>query len=188
MVGTAIGHSTRCAGRHSSCCAGLYSERPRGAGFRSVNPTERWCENPAKALARAGFSQHLECGIHRSESSPEGSFALIPHPVARWAKTTQFVLPLTTMYRSGAQKSNIYKRDVFVTSWRFHNRAWQPQRHDRLPETSGTLWIHRGALTNQRCSLATGCGITVPNTPAQTVSWSIPITIIKNFVWRWFWI
>ena len=36
---------------------------------------------------------------------------------------------------------------------------WQPQRHDCLPETSGTLWIHRGALTNQRCSLATGCGI-----------------------------
>ena len=66
----------------------LYSERPRGAGFRSVNPTERWRENPARALARAGFSQHLECGIHRSESSPEGSFALIPRPVARWAKTT----------------------------------------------------------------------------------------------------
>ena len=38
----------------------LYSERPRGAGFRSVNPAERWCENPARALARAGFSQHLE--------------------------------------------------------------------------------------------------------------------------------
>ena len=66
----------------------LYSERPRGAGFRSVNPAERWRENPARALARAVFSQHLECGIHRSESSPEGSFALIPHPVARWAKTT----------------------------------------------------------------------------------------------------
>ena len=66
----------------------IYSERPRGAGFRSVNPAERWRENPARALARAGFSQHLECGIHRSESSPEGSFALIPHPVARWAKTT----------------------------------------------------------------------------------------------------
>ena len=64
-----------------------------------------------------------------------------------------------TFYRSGAQKSNVYKRDAFVTSWRFHNRAWQPQRDDRLSETSGTLWIHRGALTNQRCSLATGCGI-----------------------------
>ena len=66
----------------------FYSERPLGAGFRSVNPAERWHENPARALARAGFSQHLECGIHRSESSPEGSFALIPHPVARWAKNT----------------------------------------------------------------------------------------------------
>ena len=54
----------------------LYSERPRGAGFRSVNPAERWRENPARALARAGFSQHLECGIHRSESSPSGSFAI----------------------------------------------------------------------------------------------------------------
>ena len=51
-----------------------------------------------------------------------------------------------------------------MTSWRFHNRAWQPRRHDRLPETSGTLWIHRGALTNQRCSLATGCGIKVTYT------------------------
>ena len=69
------------------------------------------------------------------------------------------MLPLTTFYRSGAQKSNVNKRDVFVTSWRFHNRAWQPQRYDRLPETSGTLWIHRAALGNQRCSLATGCGI-----------------------------
>ena len=66
-----------------------------------------------------------------------------------------------TFYRSGAQKSNVYKRDAFVTSWRFHNRAWQPQRDDRLSETSGTLWIHRGALTNQRCSLATGCGIMI---------------------------
>ena len=63
-------------------------DRPRGAGFRSVNPAERWRENPARALARARFSQHLECGIHWSESSPDGSFALIPHPVARWAKTT----------------------------------------------------------------------------------------------------
>ena len=46
-----------------------------------------------------------------------------------------------------------------MTSWRSHNRAWQPRRHDRLSETSGTPWSHRGALTNQRCSLATGCGI-----------------------------
>ena len=71
----------------------------------------------------------------------------------------QFVLPLTTFYQSGAQRSNVYKRNASVTSWRFHIRAWQPQRHDRMPETSRTLWIHRGALTNQRCSLATGCGI-----------------------------
>ena len=78
-----------------------------------------------------------------------------------YAIIIQSVLPLRTFYRSGAQKSNVYKRDVFVTSWRFHNRAWQPRRHDRLPETSGTLWIHRGALTNQRCSLATGCGINI---------------------------
>ena len=69
------------------------------------------------------------------------------------------MLPLTTFYRSGAPRSDVYKWDAFVTSWRFYNRAWQPQRHDRPPETSGTLWIHRGALTNQRCSLATGCGI-----------------------------
>ena len=71
------------------------------------------------------------------------------------------MLPLTTFYRSGAHRSDVYKWDAFVTSWRFYNRAWQPQHHDRLPETSGTLWIHRGALTNQRCSLATGCGIII---------------------------
>ena len=38
----------------------FYSERPRGVGFKSVNPAERWRENPARALARAGFSQHLD--------------------------------------------------------------------------------------------------------------------------------
>ena len=155
----------------------FYSERPRGAGFRSVNPAERWRENPVRALARAGFSQHLECGIHRSESSPKGSFALIPHPVAGLAKNyaiiIQFVFQLTTFYRLGVQKSNVYKRDVFVTSWRFRNGAWQPQRHNRLPETSGTLWIHWGALTNQRCSLATGCGITVIKDRGQVI-WGIP--------------
>ena len=74
-----------------------------------------------------------------------------------YAIIIQFVLPLTKFYRSGAQRNNVYKRDA----WRSHNRAWQPRRHDRLSETSGTLWIHRGALTNQRCSLATGCGIKV---------------------------
>ena len=40
-----------------------------------------------EALAQAGFSQHLKCGIHWSESSPSRSFALIPLPVTRWAKT-----------------------------------------------------------------------------------------------------
>ena len=76
-----------------------------------------------------------------------------------YAIIIQFVPPLTPLYRSGARRSDVYQRDAFVTSWRSHNRTWQPERHDRLPETSGTLWIHRGALTNQRCSLATGCGI-----------------------------
>ena len=65
------------------CHVILYSERPRGAGFRSVSSAESWLENPARALAQAGFSPHLECGIHRSESSPEESFALIPRLVAR---------------------------------------------------------------------------------------------------------
>ena len=76
-----------------------------------------------------------------------------------YAVIIQFVLPLRTFYRPRAQRSDVYKRDAFMTSWRFHNRPWQLRCHDRLPETSGTLWIHRGALTNQRCSLATGCGI-----------------------------
>ena len=82
-----------------------------------------------------------------------------------YAIIIQFVLPLTPFYRSGARRRDVYKRDAFVTTWRFHNRAWQPERRDRLPETSGTLWIHRGALTNQRCSLATGCGISEGNPP-----------------------
>ena len=76
-----------------------------------------------------------------------------------YAIIIHFMLPLTTFYRSGAHRSDVYKWDAFVTSWRFYNRAWQPQRHDRLTETYWTLWIHRGDLTNQRCSLATGCGI-----------------------------
>ena len=76
-----------------------------------------------------------------------------------YAIIIHFVLPLATFYRSGVQRSDVNKSNAFVTSWRFLNRAWQPQRHDRLPETSGTLWIHRGALTKQRCSLATRCGI-----------------------------
>ena len=80
-----------------------------------------------------------------------------------YAIIIQCVLPLTTFCRLGAQRSDVYKQDLFVMSWRFHNRAWQQQSHKCLPETSGTLWIHLGALSNQRCSLATGCGITVPN-------------------------
>ena len=86
--------------------------------------------------------------IHTPGSQMSKNYAII----------IQFVLPLT-FYPSGAQKSNVYKRDVFVTSWQFHIHTWQPQCQDHLPETSGTLWIHLGALTNQRCSLATGCGI-----------------------------
>ena len=143
------------------------SERAGGAGFRLVNPAERWRENPARALARAGFSQHLECGIHRSQwIQPRGVFRFNPTPGSLMSKNyaiiIQFVLPLTTFYRSRAQKKCLQTEvpgDEFVTSWRFHNRTWQPQRHNRLPETSGTLWIHPGALTNQRCSIATGVGL-----------------------------
>ena len=113
---------------------------------------------------------------------PEGSFALTPHPVARWAKNyaiiIQFVLPLTTFYRSGAQKSNVYKQDAFVTSWRFHNRAWQPQHHDRLPETSGTLWIHRGALTNQTISSSKRLQIWFP---IYSSSFHVCMDILNHF-------
>ena len=142
-------------------------------GLDSDRWRERWRENPTRALAWAGFSQHLQCGIHPSESSPEGSFAIIPHPVARWAKNYTIIIRimvlLTTFYRSGAQSRDVYKRDVSVTPWKFHNRAWQPQCRGPLSETSGTLWIHRGALTNQRCSLATGCGIKWMNTDEKAI-------------------
>ena len=67
----------------------FYSKRPRGGGFRLVIPTERWHENPASTLVWATFSHHLDCEIHRSESSPEGSFTLISHTVTRWAKLLQ---------------------------------------------------------------------------------------------------
>ena len=97
-----------------------------------------------------------------------------------YAIIIQFVAPLTTFCWTGAQRSDVYKRDVFVTSWRFHNRAWQPQRHDRLRETSGTLWIHRGALTNQRCSLATGCGIITRST---TRFRDISSAILNDVIW-----
>ena len=95
------------------------------------------------------------------------------------------MLPLTRFYRSGAHRSDVYKWDAFVTSWRFYNRAWQPQRHDRLPETSGTLWIHRGALTNQRCSLATGCGI-MWLTQTREPKWVCPYTYtgLLRAVWH----
>ena len=95
------------------------------------------------------------------------------------------MLSLTTFYRSGAHRSDVYKWDAFVTSWRFYNRAWQPQRHDRLPETSGTLWIHRGALTNQRCSLATGCGIILASllkgTSFRFRNSNSPPPVLENF-------
>ena len=71
----------------------------------------------------------------------------------------QFVFPLAMFYQSGAQNSAAYEQEVSVTSWRFHNQAWQPQCHDRLSETAETLWIHKGALPNQQWSLAMGCGI-----------------------------
>ena len=110
-----------------------------------------------------------------------------------YAIIIQFVLPLTKFYRSGAQRNNVYKRDACVTSWRFHNRAWQPRRHDRLSETSGILWIHRGALTNQRCSLATGCGIThlfsryVIITIDIMVDMDIPITWLElTFIFNFY--
>ena len=99
-----------------------------------------------------------------------------------YAIIIHFMLPPTTFYRSGAHRSDVYKWDAFVTSWRFYNRAWQPQRHDRLPETSGTLWIHRGALTNQRCSLATGCGI-----KALSTAWCLLTTVSPSHwcISRW---
>ena len=113
-----------------------------------------------------------------------------------YAIIIQFVLPLTTFYRSGAQRSDVYKRDMFVTLWRFHNRAWQPQRHDSLSETSGTMWIHRGVLTNQRCSLATGCGIILLSHPHRSPQIKyishkialIPTGLLKQVHWATIWI
>ena len=114
----------------------FYSERPRGAGFRTVNPAKRWRENPARALARAGFSQHLECGIHRSESSPEGSLALIPHPVARWAKTTPW-------------QSNLS----------FYWRRFIDRERRKAMFTNGTYLWRRGdsTIAHSNCNVTTAC-------------------------------
>ena len=110
---------------------------------------ERWRENPATSSAEAGFSQHLECGIQRSDSSPKGSLALIPHPPARLAK-----LPHNASTPDDVLSIETAKERCLQTR-RFHNHARQSQRQDRPCETSGTLWIHGGTLINQRCSLAT---------------------------------
>ena len=54
---------TTCMFNHRSCLMKCYIERRRGTGFRKVNPTGRLHENPARALARAGFSPDLECPL-----------------------------------------------------------------------------------------------------------------------------
>ena len=56
---------------------------------------------------------------------------------------------------------------LFVMLWRLDNCAWQPQHHDRLSKISGALRIHKGALTNHWCSLATSCGISLFGDPAS---------------------
>ena len=72
---------------------------------------------------------------------PLGVFRINHTPGSQMSKNCAiiilFVVPLTTFYWSRAQRSEVYKRDVFVTSWRFHNRAWQPQRHNRLSRHPG---------------------------------------------------
>ena len=74
---------------------------------------------------------------------PRGVFRINPTPGSWMSKNytiiSQFVIALMAFYRSGVQKSDVNKRVVFVMSWRSHNYAWQPQRHDHLSETSGTL-------------------------------------------------
>ena len=72
---------------------------PEGLDSDRWIPLRGGARIPRGLLARAGFSQHLECGIHRSESSPEGSFALIPRTVARWAKTTTWLSILCFHWR-----------------------------------------------------------------------------------------
>ena len=71
--GVVFAHLATGCGIKAKDLSGLYSDR--------WIPHSRCCENPAQAKATrakalAGFSQHLECGIHRSESSPSGSFAI----------------------------------------------------------------------------------------------------------------
>ena len=135
-------------------------------------------ESP-KAVVRAGFTQHPECRFHRPEATPEGFWSL-----THWGLVTHIcVSKLTTIGSDNGlspgrrqaiiltnagilltgplawQRSNIYKRDLCVTSLRFHNRAWELQRQESLSETSGILLTHRGTLSNQGSSLATGYGI-----------------------------
>ena len=48
-----------------------------------------------------------------------------------------------------------------------------------LGNRKGILWIHRGALTNQRCSLATGCGIN------NLCTCPMAVYHIDHRIWGW---
>ena len=54
---------------------------------------------------------------------PRGVFRINPTPGSQMSKNyaiiIHFMPPLTTFYRSGAHRSDVYKWDAFVTSWRF---------------------------------------------------------------------
>ena len=124
------------------CVIPFYSERPRGAGFRWVNPAERWRENPARALARAGFSQHLECGIHRSESSTSGSFALITN----YAIIIQFVLHWRRVIDRGRRKAMftngtcLWRRGDSTIAHGNRNVTTACPRHPGYCESTEGLW------------------------------------------------
>ena len=116
-------------------------------GFIATNP-ETWHENRVRPLALAWFSQQsTRDAFHINHVSAN---LMNKMPVNHWICVSD-----DEKSSMGMTENDVYKRDLFLTLCRFHNRACQPQRRDRLSDTSGIFWIHGGALTNQQCWLAT---------------------------------
>ena len=110
----------------------VYSERPLMAGFEIGES----CWEVARESHLGWIHNTPSEGFMRDSQIWIQSFALIPHPVARWAQNytiIQVVLPLMTFYWSGMQRNDVYKWDVFVMSWRFHNHTWQPTLSPNSP-------------------------------------------------------
>ena len=90
--------------------------RPLRAGFRSMNPAGRWCENPARALSQAGFSQYLSAWFVNLNPALRGlSLFLVVsqrhedvmHDLSQWAML--WLLGITTSCLTTSRGHPIYE-------------------------------------------------------------------------------